>query len=382
MRAARRDREGPRFRHRQIHDDSRRGSACADRHDRLHEPRAGERGTGRQPLRHLVAGDRDSRDAHRRRGRSTATTARAVLQRDPDAGSATDGDVVSRRARRHRAACCGGRSPKPRSAAILDGAPGGRAVGAGVGDGPARRSSRAGELDAPRAMSATERRRAAVLVTVVSDYAALVDQHHAGRGASADRPAARHAQSTSSASYGGLVNQAIGEEIVSLFGVPIAHDDDDLRAVRAALELHARVRALEAERRARASVARPVGSARRAGRRTTSARRARAATTSSARRGRRGASRLAALADADELLISPETQRLVGPYMHTAAVPAGRARVAGRAGDAVSRARRDRDCDAAGSVEPNGADALRRPPVRAVDAASRTSPAPRAAWEP
>ena len=41
--------------------------------------------------------------------------------------------------------------------------------------------------------------------------------------------------------HGGLVNQAIGEEIVSLFGVPAAHDDDELRAVRAAIELHARV---------------------------------------------------------------------------------------------------------------------------------------------
>ena len=39
--------------------------------------------------------------------------------------------------------------------------------------------------------------------------------------------------------HGGHVNQAIGEEIVSVFGVVAAHDDDELRAVRAALELHA-----------------------------------------------------------------------------------------------------------------------------------------------
>ena len=42
--------------------------------------------------------------------------------------------------------------------------------------------------------------------------------------------------------HGGLVNQAVDEEIVSLFGVPAAHEDDERRAVRAALELHARVR--------------------------------------------------------------------------------------------------------------------------------------------
>src|SRR5437870_5392834 len=40
--------------------------------------------------------------------------------------------------------------------------------------------------------------------------------------------------------HGGVVNQSIGEEIVSLFGIPIAHEDGDLRAVRAAAELHAR----------------------------------------------------------------------------------------------------------------------------------------------
>ena len=42
--------------------------------------------------------------------------------------------------------------------------------------------------------------------------------------------------------HGGIVNQAIGDEIVSLFGVPIAHEDDDLRAVRAAIELRQRTR--------------------------------------------------------------------------------------------------------------------------------------------
>ena len=77
-------------------------------------------------------------------------------------------------------------------------------------------------------MSATERRRAAVLVTVVSNYAALVDQHtpmEAHRLVSLLRDTAVDVVR----GYGGLVNQAMGEEIVSLFGVPSAHDDDDLR---------------------------------------------------------------------------------------------------------------------------------------------------------
>lgn len=42
--------------------------------------------------------------------------------------------------------------------------------------------------------------------------------------------------------HGGVVNEWAGPEIVSLFGVPIAHEDDYLRALQAASELPARVR--------------------------------------------------------------------------------------------------------------------------------------------
>ncbi len=42
-------------------------------------------------------------------------------------------------------------------------------------------------------------------------------------------------------SFGGVVNQFIGDEIVSLFGLPAARDDDARRAVLAALALHERV---------------------------------------------------------------------------------------------------------------------------------------------
>ena len=42
------------------------------------------------------------------------------------------------------------------------------------------------------------------------------------------------------------MNQAVEDEIVALFGIPASHEDDDLRAVRAALELHAHPFATEA----------------------------------------------------------------------------------------------------------------------------------------
>ena len=42
--------------------------------------------------------------------------------------------------------------------------------------------------------------------------------------------------------HGGTVNQFVGDEVMALFGVPVARRDDPVRAVAAALELHAAVR--------------------------------------------------------------------------------------------------------------------------------------------
>ena len=184
-------------------------------------------------------------------------------------------------------------------------------------------SERAGpsvEIDDPQRMSATERRRAAVLVTVVSDYPSLVDRL---APADAQRAVARVRELAVDVAreYGGLVNQAIGDEIVSLFGVPSAHEDDELRAVRAALDLHARVQAIDpgefpAGLRLRVQSGLHVGPV-------------------VARRLPEGprrydivgapltqASRLAVLAAAGDLWVSPETHRLIGPYMQTAACAA------------------------------------------------------------
>ncbi|HSH07418.1 MAG TPA: AAA family ATPase [Burkholderiales bacterium] len=47
--------------------------------------------------------------------------------------------------------------------------------------------------------------------------------------------------------HGGTVNQFVGDEIMALYGVPVARRDDPGRAVRAAFELHAAVRAISEE---------------------------------------------------------------------------------------------------------------------------------------
>ncbi len=45
--------------------------------------------------------------------------------------------------------------------------------------------------------------------------------------------------------YGGTVDKHIGDAVMAVFGAPVAHGDDPERAVRAALDIHAAVAALE-----------------------------------------------------------------------------------------------------------------------------------------
>jgi class 3 adenylate cyclase len=45
-------------------------------------------------------------------------------------------------------------------------------------------------------------------------------------------------------SYGGRVDKHIGDNVMAVFGAPTAHDDDSLRAVLAAVDIHERMASL------------------------------------------------------------------------------------------------------------------------------------------
>ncbi len=171
-----------------------------------------------------------------------------------------------------------------------------------------RGSSAAHDLQPPP----SERRRAAVLVTIVSDYGAFVE-HLAPADAQRLISQIRDAAVEVVRRHGGLVNQAIGEEIVSLFGVPAAHEDDERRAVRAAIELHARVGELQtgAGRGAAVRVQSGVHVGPVVAQRLSDGPRRYAIVGAPAQ----VASRLAAAAGPGSVVISPDCQRLVAPFV-------------------------------------------------------------------
>jgi serine/threonine protein kinase/tetratricopeptide (TPR) repeat protein len=185
---------------------------------------------------------------------------------------------------------------------------------------PARRAGEipgADAVDDGTLSTSGERRRAAVLVSTLSDYVSLIEQLTppkleelaAGlRGIAAD--VAQH--------HGGLVNRVSGEEIVCVFGIPVAHEDDDLRAVRAALELHSRVQELSGRNAGDLRDELRLQSGVHSGRLV-----ARRLAESPGRYDVKGpaaqvAARLASLARRDTILVSPECQRLIAPFMETA----------------------------------------------------------------
>lgn len=168
----------------------------------------------------------------------------------------------------------------------------------------------------PASAAASERRHAAVLVTILSDYATLIEQH-TGEEIEALMARIRNCAVEVVRQHGGLVNHAFDEEIVALFGVPAGHEDDELRAVRAAMELHRRVAELAAQwfghRATHIRLRTGVRSGLIVSQRMNSGPRRYAVSGTVVQT----AYRLAILAARDTILVTPECQRLITPFIHT-----------------------------------------------------------------
>ena len=115
----------------------------------------------------------------------------------------------------------------------------------------------------------------------------------------------------------GIVNQFVGDEVLALFGIPAAHEDDPVRAVRSAIEIHRLVRRISADVEDRTGTQLRMHTGISTGLIVTH--------TRDDRDGRYGitgdavniGARLAGLAEVDDILVEPETHRLITPYFET-----------------------------------------------------------------
>jgi class 3 adenylate cyclase/tetratricopeptide (TPR) repeat protein len=117
--------------------------------------------------------------------------------------------------------------------------------------------------------------------------------------------------------HGGIVNQFVGDEVLALFGIPAAHEDDPVRAVRAAKELHRMVREMSPGVEERAGRPIRLHTGINTGLIVTSLRDQRDGMVGITGDAVNTGARLKALAEDDVVLLGPETQRLVADFFET-----------------------------------------------------------------
>ena len=121
--------------------------------------------------------------------------------------------------------------------------------------------------------------------------------------------------------YEGFIEKFIGDAVMAVFGVPKSHEDDAIRAVRVAREIHRVVETMSAELRAITGQPLTMHSGISTGLVVTGD-----LDLDSRSHGVLGgtvnlASRLSSLASSNEILVAPETHRLIAPYFEMEALP-------------------------------------------------------------
>jgi class 3 adenylate cyclase/tetratricopeptide (TPR) repeat protein len=177
------------------------------------------------------------------------------------------------------------------------------------------------DTSGPTILPEGERRQATVVFSDLSGYTAMNEQLDPeaveGIMSRIKEEAVRIVES-----YGGSVNQFVGDEILALFGIPTAHEDDPLRAVKAALELHEMVRNTSPE--VEGSIGKPLRmhTGINTGLIVTHLRDDRDGLIGITGRTVNTGARLKSLAGSDEILVGSETQKLIAPYFETVALEA------------------------------------------------------------
>ena len=190
-------------------------------------------------------------------------------------------------------------------------------------------------LDIPEAtvIPEGERRQATIVFTDLSGYTAMNEQldpeEVEGFMSRIKAQAVRIVES-----FGGSVNQFVGDEILALFGIPTAHEDDPLRAVKAALELHEMVRHLSPEVEGRIGKPLRMHTGVNTGLIVTHLRDDRDGLFGITGRTVNTGAKLRSQAGPDEILVGPETHKLIAPYFET--VPLEAIRMKGNAEPTIS----------------------------------------------
>src|SRR3954468_7381469 len=98
----------------------------------------------------------------------------------------------------------------------------------------------------PNSALPEERRWVTVLFADISGYTAMAERMDAELVKSmVDRCLRRLGQEVER--FGGIVDKYIGDNVMAIFGAPVAHEDDAERAIRAALEMHKAIAEIDPE---------------------------------------------------------------------------------------------------------------------------------------
>ena len=163
-----------------------------------------------------------------------------------------------------------------------------------------------------------ERRQATVVASYLNGYTSLVEQLPRDEVAQVTARLRADAEEVAQR-YGGLVNACGGDEVVMLFGIPVTHEDDAVRAVRAARDLHAHVRDLGDEVAPRTGQPLRLCTGLDTGLVAVQHASGHDQTYRLAGSPPQAAGTLSGQAEPDEILTTPECHRLVAPFFDTEA---------------------------------------------------------------